>query len=136
MIVQPPKEVIKRMLELVGGTLGGLMNGLRLIRDCHGLVTFKARFHHAAFVMTPAFFTVLIAEMNLDTANMFREMPKRAFHDFFGMSCQRFVSVDRVVCVDLNFQNLLLCFRLGSQFPWCCLFFIQEHVTKKKLSAP
>jgi hypothetical protein len=124
MIMQSAQEMIESMLELAGGSFDGLMKGLRLICHCHGLVTFKTRFHHAALVVFPAFLTVLIAEVDFDAANMFREVAKRVFHHVFGMLDQRFAPVDRVVSIDLDLQNVLLLFGKGTLVSCCALTFL------------
>jgi hypothetical protein len=130
MITQPTKDVIERVLELGGSTFDGLMKGLRLLRYRHGLVAFQARFHHAAFVMISAFLSVLVAEMNLNAADMFREVPQRVFHHGFGVLGHRFISIDRVVCINLYFQDNLLLFGLNVFIPCCVCYHFKKYVTR------
>ena len=97
MAVQTAKEMINRTFQLAGSAFDGLAYGLRLVRDRNGLVTFKARFHHTALIVFPAFFTVLVAEVDFDTGNMRCQLAQRVFHLGFGLPGNLFVILDRVV---------------------------------------
>lgn len=74
-----------------------LINGLRHIRNRNRLVTFKARFHHAAFVMSATLGAVFIAEMHFDASDMLRQMAECVFHRRFGMLGQFFATFDVIV---------------------------------------
>ena len=97
--------MIDRTSQLACSARDGLAYGLRLMRDRNGLVTFKARFHHTAFIVFPAFFTVLIAEVDLDAGNVLRQLAQSVFHLSFGLPAHLFMALDRAVSVDLDYHD-------------------------------
>ena len=71
-------------------------------------MTFQARFHHATLVAAPGLFAVLVAEMDFDAGNVFRQVVERAGNGSFGLLAQRFATCDVIVGVDLN-SRFYLC---------------------------
>jgi len=77
------------------------------MRDCNRLVAFQARFHQAAFVISPGFVSVLVTEMHFDAGDMFRQVAHGALHCGFGLVGQRFATRDVIVGVDLDFHDFI-----------------------------
>ena len=97
MIVHAAESVIECASQFAGCALDGLVNGLRLMRDRNGLVTFKARFQHTALVMFPSLITVLIAEVDFDAGNMLDQLAQSALHLGFCHTGNLFMIVDTMV---------------------------------------
>jgi hypothetical protein len=106
-IGQPAKGIIHRPFQFFGSAINRLANGLSFIRDRDRLMTLHARFDHATFVRASAFPAVLVAEMDFDAGNTFREMAERACHHRFGLLFQLTADLNVVICIDLDFHKFV-----------------------------
>ena len=57
--------------------------------------------------MVPGFFAVLVAEVNFDAGNIFREVAQGACHRGFGLLDHRFATWDVVIWIDLDFHDFI-----------------------------
>ncbi len=110
MVPQPLHCVFEQTFQFFRSAINGLFDRGRLIRDRDGFASFHACFDHATFVRAPAFLAVLIAEVDFDAGDMFRQVAERVFHNSFGLLVKFGAAFDIVVCVNLDLHKMLLLF--------------------------
>jgi hypothetical protein len=102
MLAQTAKDVLERTVQLVGRSINGLANALRLMRNRNRLVSFQSRFDQATFVCASTFPAVLIAEVHFHAGNMLGEVSEGGLHHAFGPLGYLFGSFNVGICIDLD----------------------------------
>jgi hypothetical protein len=126
MIAQPTEIMVYRSLQLVNSAIDGFVNGFRFIDNGNRLAIFKAHFHHTSFVMSSGFFAVFIADMDFDAGYMFRKVFQGTFHHCLRVPDQLFMTVDIMICIDLNYHNLSFFVKYANIDKHGAIFFIIE----------
>lgn len=102
MIVQAAERVLEQIDHLVRRTVDRLSDARGVMSDGDRWVAFEPRFHHAAFVSVAALGGVLVADVYLEASDVLAEPSQRIFDGGAYRCCQRLISLDVVIGVDLD----------------------------------
>ena len=104
------KSAIDRLLELVNGTMDGLIHGALLMRHDDRFAAITARLDNAAFVVITGLVTDRVAEVHIDPPDAIGVPVQRCTHLSPHVIEQLLAAVDVSVRPDLDQHHKLHCF--------------------------
>jgi hypothetical protein len=101
--------VLKAASEFISSAVDGLVEGGGLIGHGNGLTAFEASFDQATqAVIAILLFTVLIAQVDLDSGNAIAKCAQRIFHNAPDLISQSLMTFNIVISPEFNFHGDLL----------------------------